>query len=236
MISTVLFDLDGTLIHMEQDAFLKAYFHHITAHFAAKGYDPELFFRSLYQSVGAMLKNDGKDYNNTLFWNTFASLYGKCVLQDTDEFERFYDTDYEALRRFCGPKQGALQALNTIRGMGLSTVLASNSVYPTVAYRKRAGWGNIDIDSFDLLTHYETMHYCKPSAGYFLEIADKLHVRPEECLMVGNDVSDDMPAKQVGMQVFLLTDYLLNPKNEKISHLPQGHFDELLEYIKVNQK
>ena len=76
------------------------------------------------------------------------------------------------------------------------------------------------------------MHYCKPSNGYFLEIADRLGVRPEECLMVGNDVSDDMSARACGMQVFLVTDsLLLNPKGEDISGIPQGGFEELIQYI-----
>ena len=49
--------------------------------------------------------------------------------------------------------------------------------------------------------------------------------------MVGNDVSDDMVAKNLGMRVFLLTDCLINKNNEDISVYPNGSFDELFEYI-----
>ena len=45
--------------------------------------------------------------------------------------------------------------------------------------------------------------------------------------MVGNDVDEDMVAAQLGMQVFLLTDCLINRKNEEISRYPHGSFPEL---------
>ena len=54
--------------------------------------------------------------------------------------------------------------------------------------------------------------------------------------MVGNDVSDDMPAERVGMRVFLLTDCLENPKGEDCARYPQGGFSELLAYIEERAK
>lgn len=49
--------------------------------------------------------------------------------------------------------------------------------------------------------------------------------------MVGNDVGEDMVAEKLGMQVFLLTDHLINRTGEDTSRFPQGGFDLLLEYI-----
>ena len=49
--------------------------------------------------------------------------------------------------------------------------------------------------------------------------------------MVCNDVSDDMVASKLGMKVFLLTDCMINRKNEDISVYPHGGVDELLSYI-----
>lgn len=46
--------------------------------------------------------------------------------------------------------------------------------------------------------------------------------------MVGNDVSEDMVAEQLGMQVFLLTDCLINKNGEDISRYPHGGFEELI--------
>lgn len=235
MISTVLFDLDGTLIHMDQDLFLKHYFGHISKHFAALGYDAKKFAKSLIKSVITMLKNDGKRLNCEVFWESFCALYGEDLTRDRDKFDRFYATDYEALRQFCGPKLHSADCLAGLQKMGLRLVLASNPVYPPVAYEKRMSWGNLTPTPFDLMTTYENMHFCKPSVEYFLEIAEMMRVSPGECLMVGNDVSDDMPAKKAGMQTFLLTDYLLNPQNKDVSIYPQGDYAALMRYIEENR-
>ena len=50
--------------------------------------------------------------------------------------------------------------------------------------------------------------------------------------MVGNDVDEDMIAKELGMRVFLLTDCLLNKQGKPICEYPQGSFDALLDYVK----
>ena len=59
-----------------------------------------------------------------------------------------------------------------------------------------------------------------------------LGVSPAECLMVGNDVSEDMIAETLGARVFLLTDDLINSKNADISVYPHGSYEELIAFIK----
>ena len=61
---------------------------------------------------------------------------------------------------------------------------------------------------------------------------EKLNLQPENCLMVGNDVSEDMIAGKLGMQVFLLTDCILNKEGTDISGYPHGGFPELLALIR----
>ena len=57
-------------------------------------------------------------------------------------------------------------------------------------------------------------------------------MKPEECLMVGNDVSEDMVTEQLGMKTFLLTDCLINKAGVDISQYPHGGFAELDAYLK----
>ena len=49
--------------------------------------------------------------------------------------------------------------------------------------------------------------------------------------MVGNDVTEDGAAGKTGMDVFLLTDCLINREEKDISAFPQGSFPELRAYI-----
>ena len=57
-------------------------------------------------------------------------------------------------------------------------------------------------------------------------------VSASDCVMVGNDVSDDMPARELGMDVFLVTDYLLNAENRDIDEFPHGSWNDFEEFIK----
>jgi hypothetical protein len=50
--------------------------------------------------------------------------------------------------------------------------------------------------------------------------------------MVGNDVTEDMVAKTLGMEVFLVTDCLINKENQDISQYPNGSFPQLLQWLK----
>ena len=49
--------------------------------------------------------------------------------------------------------------------------------------------------------------------------------------MVGNDALEDMIAKSLGMKVFLLTDCLINRKEQDLSEFEKGNFDDLKEFI-----
>ena len=54
----------------------------------------------------------------------------------------------------------------------------------------------------------------------------------KESLMVGNDVDEDMIAKELGMEVFLIPKCLINKENKDISVYPQGGFADLVKFIK----
>ena len=60
-----------------------------------------------------------------------------------------------------------------------------------------------------------------------------MSISPKECLMVGNDVAEDMIAEELGMKVFLLTDCMINKQNCDISQYPHGSFDDLISFIKT---
>ena len=49
--------------------------------------------------------------------------------------------------------------------------------------------------------------------------------------MVGNDVTEDMAAKTIGMKVFLLTDCLINKEGKDLELYPHGGFSELVKLI-----
>jgi len=59
----------------------------------------------------------------------------------------------------------------------------------------------------------------------------QINEKPVNCVMVGNDVQEDMIAGKLGMTTFLVEDYKINRKS---SCKPdwQGRFSELIEVLK----
>ena len=115
--------------------------------------------------------------------------------------------------------------------MGLRTVLATNPLFPSIATEHRIRWAGFELDDFEFYTTYENSRSCKPNPKYYLEVLERAGARPEESLMVGNDVQEDMIAEKLGMKVFLLPKLLINRDGADISAYPHGDFDDLIEYI-----
>ena len=64
-LTTILFDLDGTLLPMDNDAFTKGYFKLLAARLAPLGYEPAKLVDSIWAGTAAMVKNDGSQNNET---------------------------------------------------------------------------------------------------------------------------------------------------------------------------
>ena len=230
-ITTVLFDLDGTLLPMDQDEFTKKYFKLLAAKIIPFGYDPEEIVNGIWAGTAAMVKNDGSRTNEEAFWERFAQTCGDKVLCDKALFEDFYANDFNRARQFCGFNEKSKQTVEYLKSKGIRVALATNPIFPLTATENRIEWAGCSPDDFEIYTTYENSRFCKPDPSYFKEVAEKLGTAPGECLMVGNDVEEDMIAETVGMKVFLLTDCMINKKNRDISVYPHGGFSELLTYI-----
>ncbi len=230
-ITTILFDLDGTLLPMNQDTFAKAYVKGLTVAAEPAGYSPMIFSTAIMAGTAAMVKNNGEKTNEEVFWDTLERTYGESVKNDIHLFDEFYATDFQKIKAVCGFEPKAAELIRYIKEKGFRVVLATNPLFPSVATESRIRWAGLEPKDFELYTTYETSRYCKPNLDYYCEILDKLHLSPEECLMVGNDAHEDMIAEKLGIKVFLLTDCLINKNGADISRYPQGSFDELFTFI-----
>lgn len=230
-ITTVLFDLDGTLVPMDQNVFVKDYFSRLTARMSAYGYSPEKMIDAMWHSIGAMVKNDGVKSNEAIFWKKFSSILGDDILNHTSEFEDFYENEFDKVKSVCGYNPAAADAVHKIKGMGYRVALATNPLFPKRATELRISWAGLHHNDFELFTTYENIGFCKPNLEYYKEVIKRLGVTPEECLMVGNDVGEDMIAEKLGMNIFLITDCIINKTGADISVYPNGSFSDLLKFI-----
>ena len=232
MVTTILFDLDGTLLPMDQDKFIKSYIGRMAKKLAPYGYDPELLSAGLWKGTGAMVKNTGELTNEEVFWSVFNALHGRDCRCDDHLFMEYYRNEFQLVATDCGFDSRASEAIREIRQLGYRVGLATNPLFPAIATYSRAKWAGLNTDDFEIITTYENSRFCKPNPDYYREILAKLDLKPENCVMVGNDVQEDMVAGSLGMKVFLLTDCIINRTGEDISAFPNGSFPELMDFIR----
>ena len=209
-IKAILFDLDGTLVPMDQDEFVKDYFKRISTKLAPYGYEPKQFVDTIWKGTYAMIKNNSEKTNEEIFWDYATSVYGNKILDHKPVFDKFYEQEFDKVKLVCGYNPKAKETVRKLKEKGYKIALATNPIFPERATRWRIGWAGLEPDDFEFYTTYENINCCKPNPTYYNEVAKRIGLSPEECLMVGNDVSDDMVAQNVGMKVFLLTDCLIN--------------------------
>lgn len=230
-ITTILFDSDGTLLPMDNDEFTKGYFKLLVKKLAPYGYEPQKLIDGIWSGTAAMVKNDGTKSNEQAFWEKFSEMFGEKALADKPLFDEFYKKEFQNAKAICGYNPKAAIALHTIKEMGFRIALATNPIFPSTATESRIRWAGFEPNDFELYTTYENIGYCKPNPEYYKELARRLGVSPEQCLMVGNDVTEDMEAAQkAGMSVFLLTDCLINKERKDISIYPRGSFEQLIDF------
>jgi FMN phosphatase YigB (HAD superfamily) len=204
MLQAILFDLDGTLLMHDYDVFIPRFMGLVASSLSARfpGYDlPSL----ILQSTMIMLQNDGSRTNAELFWSDFGPRFEKPREEVEAIFMDFYRNDFPSLGAGFDPAPEAAPLVAACSGRGLRVALATNPIFPRLAIDERLRWAGIDPGLFHVVTSYEWMRFCKPNPGYFSQIAGELGVAPADCLMVGNDVGQDLlPAAAVGMRTCLL--------------------------------
>ena len=229
MVKAVCFDLDGTLLPMDQEVFTKAYFGALAAKMAPHGYEPEALIRAVWSGTKAMVQNDGTKTNEEAFWADFARFYGEKGRGDHAVFDAFYRNEFDGVRASCGFDPQAAKLVAAIRARGIPVILATNPIFPRVAQEARLRWAGLDPEDFAYITTYENSHYSKPSPAFFTEFLQRLGLDAADCLMVGNDAEEDLAAAKAGLSVYLLTDCLINRKETDFHEVPHGGFGPLLE-------
>lgn len=229
----IFFDMDGTLLPMDGVTFAKVYFKVLTKKMLPHGYEPEDLINGINAGITAMQYNDGTRRNQDIFWEEFVKVTGERVLTDRPLFEEFYAVDFQRISSSCGYTPEAKRTVALCRELGYRVVVATEPIFPLTAMESRLRWAGIEPDEVDFITSYETSGYCKPDLGFYQELLDRFHITANECVMVGNDVGEDMPAGELGMKTFLLTDCLINKENADINQWEHGGYGKLQAWIRA---
>jgi len=207
MIRAVLLDLDDTLLDNDMERFLPPYFAALgrrMAQFVA----PDELVRMLLASTRVMMSNhDPEVTNQQAFDADFFPRLGRPKSEVRSVIDRFYEEDFPALKRYTRRRPQARELVQTLFDQGYQVVIATNPMFPRRAIEHRLEWAGVLDFPFHLVTSYENSHFCKPNPRYYQEILSKLACRPEEAIMVGDDLGNDIePARRVGLHTYWIVD------------------------------
>lgn len=234
MIDTILIDLDGTLLHFSQKAFIDAYFAKLGKVFAGMGMDAGTSVKAVWAGTKAMVLNDGSRTNAERFWAEFAGYMSLTDEQCRDveaACDSFYVNEFDTVKSVMIPNDVAGRLVRALHSKGYTVVLATNPLFPACAVSTRLKWIGLTEQDFLLTTNYSNSSYCKPNPEYYREVFAKLGKAPEQCLMAGNNPAEDMIAGLLGAETFLVTDCLENENGADITQFRHGTLAEFEAHI-----
>ncbi len=110
--------------------------------------------------------------------------------------------------------------------------LATNPIFPRNGDATRLAWSGLTLDDFDLVTDYENSRHSKPNPAYYRDVLEQFRLDPAQCLMVGNNVEEDVDAAAaVGLPAYLVTDNVINRNDAPIT-CPNGSYADMVEYLR----
>ena len=203
----VFFDLDGTLLPVDPDTMFGPYFELLKSsevmQLIAK--DADAAFRIFMDAAGYMMENRGKDTNEAVFFAYIEQKTGRGKTFLSEPVNEFYATVFEFLHGFIQKNGIQRKIINTVQDKGYKMVLATMPVFPLSAAESRLSCVGLCLDDFHYISHYGNSTYLKPHPEYYCEILRKMDLDGKDCIMVGNNIKEDMSAQNLGFDVFLVT-------------------------------
>ena len=234
MIKTVLFDLDGTLLPMDYEKFMKMYFKGLVKKASIRNYEPNKLIDSVWKGTYAMVKNDGSKLNEEVFWDVFKNIYGEEALKDKELFDSYYYNEFKECKECCGFEEKVKEIIDFLKSKGVQLILATNPLFPLHAQEERLSWTGASKEDFSYITSYSNSSFCKPNPSYFKEIINKFDLDPSTTLMVGNDLIEDTACLKEGIDIYIVGNSLLNLDKVDINKFKHGSYEDLLNYLKEN--
>ncbi|ABX42442.1 HAD family hydrolase [Lachnoclostridium phytofermentans] len=230
-ITTVLFDLDGTLLPFDQEEFIHSYFKRLAIKLIPMGFEKDALIKAIWTGMEAMIHNDGTKTNEVAFWEVFEGLLQTKRELLEEVFLDFYQNEFDAVKEVVTGVINHRALIDRLKSKGYQLVLATNPVFPREAVATRLSWVQLSLDDFYYVTTFENSSYCKPSLGYYLDILKAIDKLPEECVMIGNNTLEDMVSGKLGITTGLVTTNLENQNNYDVNEFTHGTLEEVVDKL-----
>lgn len=226
----ICFDLDGTLLPMDLDGFMQAYFKGIASFVAKRGLDAKRFMEALKAGTKAMAMDHLGIANRDVFWDEFHRVYPEPKGVAEEVADEFYATDFKEIGKDVIANPSAAKAIFELAAKGYPLALTTMPMFPLAAVKARLAWAGIDPDVFARITSYENSSSIKPRETYFAENVSALGASGADILMVGNNTIEDLSFCALGCDPYLVTDWLINDNGFDIDSIKHGSMDDFAKW------
>lgn len=218
MLKAVFFDLDGTLLYMDEQKFLEIYFDEMKKWLTDHGKDADKFIEGTIAGTRAMFKNDGSVTNEVTFWQNLEGVWGTVSEDDKALMDSYYEKAFDATFASCKTNPYSKDIVRFCRQSGLIVVLSTNPLFPKIATTKRMAISELYESDFDLVTTYENSGFCKPNPAYFTDLLKRFNLKEDEVIVFGNNTFDDGEcATGAGIKCYIIESENLI-ESEKTTH------------------
>ncbi|MCI2252947.1 pyrophosphatase PpaX [Domibacillus sp. PGB-M46] len=175
-ITTLLFDLDGTLINTNE--LIVQSFLHTLNHYFPNQYERE----DVYPFMGPPLID------------TFEALDKERTMEMVDHYRAFNHEKHDAL---VTEFEGVYETIRTLHENGFKMAIVSTKIHETVL--KGLKLTNLD-PFFDVVIGLDDVEHAKPHPEPVQKALAALGSKPEEAIMVGDNYHDIEGGKNAGVQ------------------------------------
>jgi len=203
VIQAILFDIEGTLTNLDMAKFIQNYLGILAPRFAHL-ISPDKFSKQLLKSIETVqIESRPEQTIMQTFFEDFSKATGQSVQTLRPIFDKFYTSDFPTLHCLVQANLQGVKVVESAIQQGFLTAIVTNSLMPLTAIQEQVRWVGLTPEHFKVIASFDNFHYYKPHLGFFKEVAEKLGVKPQSCLLVTKHLND-MICNELGMKIFFV--------------------------------
>ena len=158
MYKNYLFDLDGTLLPMDMEKFVKLYFSSLCKRCTPViKIEPDALIKAMWAGTDAMTKNDNSRTNREAFWETAGKVSGADLEKFDDLFTDYYENEFIVPKDATSFTPYAKKSIDFIKKNGGRLIAATNPIFRLLQQNADLNGQEFLPTILNLLQHTKTL-------------------------------------------------------------------------------